>query len=358
VKLAVFSYGLPVAGEKRGGIERAAHTLAQGLAERGHDIVVFSHDGRPEDAAYEVRELPWKSFVNTWLGRRVTMGYLGNVMALLPDYREFDAVISYGDSLFLPLRNKPVLRVMLGSALGEATSAKSIGRFILQSGIYLQELASALIENSVGISENTRRYNPFVRHVIPLGVDGRVFRPTGQTKTAEPSLIFVGTALGRKRGTLLLEIFHKTVRATYPGATLTFVGPQGDCAPGVTYHTGISDESLASLYRRAWVYASPSTYEGFGLPYLEAMASGTAVVATPNPGSVEVLADGKYGLLADDVAFGGAVLDVLGNQQRRQEMEAMGLRRAHELSLDAMLDQYETLLAKLRDAHGRSIASA
>jgi glycosyltransferase involved in cell wall biosynthesis len=358
VKLAIFSYGLPVAGEKRGGIERAAHTLAQGLAERGHHIVVFSHDHKPRDAAYEVRELPWKSFVNTWLGRRVTMGYLGNVMAALPDYRGFEAVISYGDSLLLPLRNKPVLRVMLGSALGEAKSAKSIGRLVLQSGIYLQELASALIENSVGISENTRRDNPFVRSVISLGVDQRVFRQTAEAKTDEPSIIFVGTALGRKRGNLLLEIFQQVVRASHPGASLMFVGPQGDPAPGVTYYTGISDEQLASLYRRAWIYASPSTYEGFGLPYLEAMACGTAVVATPNPGSLEVLQDGKYGLLADDAGFGGVVLDLLANQQRRKQMETMGLRRAHLLSLDAMLDQYETLLEKLCSAHGRSIVSA
>ena len=72
MRLAVFSYGLPVPGEKRGGIERAAHTLAQGLALRGHHVVVFSHDNKPTAAAYDVRELPWKSFVNTWLGRRLT----------------------------------------------------------------------------------------------------------------------------------------------------------------------------------------------------------------------------------------------------------------------------------------------
>ena len=51
MRLAMFSYGLPVPGQKRGGIERAAHVLAQGLAERGHSVVVFSHDPRPGDAA-------------------------------------------------------------------------------------------------------------------------------------------------------------------------------------------------------------------------------------------------------------------------------------------------------------------
>ena len=77
----MFSYGLPVAGQKRGGIERSAHTIADGLARRGHEVVVFTHDPKPAEAAYDVRPLPWKAFVDTWVGRRMTMGYLGNVLA-------------------------------------------------------------------------------------------------------------------------------------------------------------------------------------------------------------------------------------------------------------------------------------
>jgi hypothetical protein len=55
----MLSYRLPVEGQKRGGIERAADTLAQGLVERGHHVVVFSHDQRPAGAGYDVRPLPW-----------------------------------------------------------------------------------------------------------------------------------------------------------------------------------------------------------------------------------------------------------------------------------------------------------
>jgi phosphatidylinositol alpha-mannosyltransferase len=347
VNLAMFSYGLPVSGEKRGGIERAAHTLAQGLAERGHRVVVFSHDSKPQGAAYEVRELPWKSFVQTWLGRRVTMGYLGNVMALLPDYREFDAIVAHGDSLLLPLKGKPVLRVMHGSALGEARHATSVGRYILQYGVYAQELLTALTEPcTVGVSANTQRDNRFIHHVIPHGVDTRIFHPEPLGKTPMPSLVFVGTAGGRKRGSFLLDLFSRVVRAAHPEAHLAFVGPAGPAVPGVSYHTGVSDEDLAALYRRAWVYASPSAYEGFGLPYLEAMACGTCVVASPNPGSREVLEDGRYGVLAEDAAFGEALIATLGDAHRRRDMEAAGLCRANELSLDAMLDRYETLLRK------------
>jgi phosphatidyl-myo-inositol alpha-mannosyltransferase len=358
MRLAMLSYRLPAPGLKRGGIERAAHVLAEGLARRGHEVVVFSHDPRPSGASYEVRELPWKRFVNTWLGQRMTMGYLGNLVALMPDYREFNAIIAHGDSLLLPLSGRPIVRIMHGSARGEARSARSAGRWILQMGVYLQELATALIEDgTVAVSECARRDNRFVRRVIPHGVDRGIFFPSPADKTREPSVLFVGTLEGRKRGRLLVDIFERIVRVSYPDASLAMVGPSGPVMPGVTYHTGVSDIELGGLYRRAWVYASPSTYEGFGLPYLEAMASGTAVLATPNPGSREVLLDGRYGQLAGDETFSGALVALLGDAQARRVFEGQGLQRAQEYSLDAMLDRYEALLMELCAGHARRIAS-
>jgi phosphatidylinositol alpha-mannosyltransferase len=356
LRLAVLSYGLPKRAAKRGGIERAAHTLADGLARRGHEVVVLSHDPRPADASYGVAPLPWRAFVETWFGRRVTMGYLGNLLALVPDYREFDAIIAHGDSLLLPLAGKPVVRVMHGSALGEARSASSIGRRVLQLGVFVQELATALVSRGVvGVSENTRRDNPFVRRVIPHGVDGRFFSVRGD-KSATPSVLFVGTLDGRKRGRFLLDAFHKAVRVAHPGATLDFVGPPGPPLPGVTYHTGITDDDLANLYRRAWVYASPSSYEGFGLPYLEAMACGTPVIASPNPGSREVLDDGRSGVLADDAAFGGELAALLGDAPRRARLADEGLRRARTYSLSRMVSEYEELLYELTEVHAGSAA--
>jgi glycosyltransferase involved in cell wall biosynthesis len=353
----MISYSLPVSGLKRGGIERVAHTLADGLARRDHDVVVISHDPKPAGAAYEVRELPWKTFANTWAGRRMTMGYLGNVLALLPDYRECDAIITHGDSLLAPLTGKPVLRVMHGSALGEARSATSLGRCLLQLGVYGQELLTALLcRGVVAVSHNTTRDNPFVAHVIPHGVDATLFVPCADEKSPEPSVLFVGALDGRKRGRFLLDGFLNVVRSSHPGASLTIVGEAGPAHPGVHYRTGIGDHELASLYRRAWVYASPSTYEGFGLPYLEAMASGTPVVASENPGSLDVLA-GECGLMPADDEFAGAIAALLSDPGRRAELTAAGLRRANELSLTRMLDGYEKVLFDLTGVYVKSMAS-
>jgi glycosyltransferase involved in cell wall biosynthesis len=355
LRLAMCSYGLPVGGFKRGGIERAAHTLANGLARRGHEVVVFTHDPKPADAAYQTSVLPWKAFVDTWLGRRLTMGYLGNILLLLPDYRRFDAVIAHGDSLLAPLIRKPVLRVMHGSALGEARSATSIGRCLLQLGVYAQELATACGQRGVvGVSNSTARENPFVARVIPHGVDDVVFTHWPAGKTVEPSVLFVGTLAGRKRGSFLLRGFLDTIRAQLPTAQVTIVGDRGPEHPGVTYVTGISDQELASLYRRAWVYASPSTYEGFGLPYLEAMACGTPIVASENPGSLEVLDGGRYGVMPRDADFAETIASLLRDHERRAVLAARGLERSAEFSLTRMLDAYEDQLFELTRSYEES----
>jgi glycosyltransferase involved in cell wall biosynthesis len=87
------------------------------------------------------------------------------------------------------------------------------------------------------------------------------------------------------------------------------------------------------------------------------MACGTAVVATRNPGSREVLGD-NWGGLVDDATFARMVVNVLSDDQRRHALELAGLRRAEEFSLGRMIDQYEALLKESRGSHARSIVSA
>jgi phosphatidyl-myo-inositol alpha-mannosyltransferase len=347
-RIAVFSYGLPCVGEKRGGIEQVAHDLANALVDRGHSVTVFTYDPRPRDARYDTAPLPFRNLVMSWAGRRLTMGYAGNLLALAPDYSSFDAIVAHGDSLLLPLARKPLVRVMHGSALEEARSATSFGRKLLQGGVYVQELLTAMLQRgTVGVSENTRASNRFVRRVIPDGIDLSLFRPDPAARSARPSILFVGAMGGRKRGAWLLDRFVQDIRPRCPDAELHMVTAAGPLTDGVVYHTGVDRPTLAHLYQQAWAYASPSSYEGFGLPYVEALACGTPVVATPNPGSREVLAEGRYGRLVSDQAFASTVCSLLENESERAALARDGLRRAAEYDIAASAEAYEQLIEEL-----------
>jgi glycosyltransferase involved in cell wall biosynthesis len=216
---------------------------------------------------------------------------------------------------------------------------------VLQSGVYAQELLTALLQRgTVAVSDNARRFNPFVRRVIPNGVDLDAFRPDAAIKSRHPTILFVGALSGRKRGAWLLDQFDRVIRARFPDAQLHMVTAAGPASSGVTYHCGITSASLVRLYQSSWVYASPSTYEGFGLPYLEALACGTPVVATPNPGSREVLDHGRFGVLAADDRFADEVCRLLSDAQVRQRLACEGVERAAEYDMARTALRYEQLI--------------
>ncbi len=91
----------------------------------------------------------------------------------------------------------------------------------------------------------------------------------------------------------------------------------------------VSDAELPALYRHAQVFCYPSEAEGFGMPPLEAMASGTPVITSNTTALPEVVGDGGLQIDPRDVpALRDAILHLVNNPRQRQAMAASGLQRA------------------------------
>lgn len=139
--------------------------------------------------------------------------------------------------------------------------------------------------------------------VIPLGVDHARFTPsTGQR---ESFLLYPARGWKHKNHARLIEAVA-LVRRSRPELRLVLTGGDldglGDLPSWVDRRGLVSVDELTALYRRAAALVYPSLYEGFGLPPLEAMASGCPVAASDAGSIPEVCGDAAVLFDATDVA--------------------------------------------------------
>jgi glycosyltransferase involved in cell wall biosynthesis len=158
------------------------------------------------------------------------------------------------------------------------------------------------------------------------------------------------------------------VRQRHPDAELTIVG-EGydrdlldelvrdlDAESWVTFAGRLTDDELVDLYRRAWVVASASSHEGWGMTLTEAAACGTPAVATRIAGHLDAVADGTGGLLADDEREFVAHLDrVLRDGAFRAELGRGAVAHAERFTWGATaLGTLSVLAAEAKRARART----
>jgi glycosyltransferase involved in cell wall biosynthesis len=352
MRIVHFHTALPRPGRKPGGVEVAVHELAQAASRAGDEVTVLSLGPAPPDAVYRHRRLFPRA---GWLGERklarwLLLPALLNVVRVGPA----DVVHLHGDDWFLLRRPWPTVRTFYGSALREAQAATSWRRRIAFRLLHpLERLAGWLAGDTAAIDDDGRTLLR-ARRTIGLGVDLDRFHP-GQ-EAARPTVLFVGTWEGRKRGRLVFDAFTRDVLPALPDAELHLVTDEAAAHPSVERHPSPDPDEIAALYRSAWVFAYPSTYEGFGLPYLEAMASGTAVVATPIPAARRLLGDGARGVLADDAELGPALARLLGDPAARARLANAGRSYAVHHSWGVVAARYREVYdaARRRPVGGRA----
>ncbi|MBO0776095.1 MAG: glycosyltransferase family 4 protein [Actinobacteria bacterium] len=177
--------------------------------------------------------------------------------------------------------------------------------------------------------------------VIPLGVDTRLFHPRAAPRVAG-RIVAVASADSPVKGvaTLLRAVAKLTAERE---AQLTVVGRPSPGGPTerlaselalgeqVRFVTGISDGELAQLCASAEVAVVPSLYEGFSLPAVEHMASGTPLVASRTGALPEVTGDAAVLVEpGDPEELAAALRDLLEHPRRREQLGALAWQRVQE----------------------------
>jgi glycosyltransferase involved in cell wall biosynthesis len=217
-------------------------------------------------------------------------------------------------------------------------------------------------------------------HVIPEGVDTRLFRPLGgnawrsalrhrMLECDAPYILYVGKPTKRRNLPNLLRAFaglkqhrglpHKLVLigTSLPGTSfdplIAALGLQQDVVQiGHASHT-----ELVQAYNAADIMVYPSSYEGFGMPVLEAMACGTPVVALNNTAFPEFAGD--VACLLPDAAVStleAGIANLLADPNERGRMALAGPRRAAAYDWRIVTRRYLDLMLSV--VQGRSQAAS
>ena len=197
----------------------------------------------------------------------------------------------------------------------------------------------------VTLSESSKRelvhdlhFKPSMVHVTPPGIDPR-FSPGGE-KSPTPLVVAVGRLVPVKQFEQLVDAII-ALRARHPGLQAIIVGEgyrrdqlehqiHESGAEGYVHLPGrLTDDEIIALYRRAWILASTSAREGWGMTLTEAAACGTPAVATRIAGHSDAIAEGESGLLVDTHAeLIGGMDRVLSDHALRNQLAAGALSHA------------------------------
>lgn len=328
MKIALFHVNLPQPGRRVGGVEMFVDRLGTALSNAGHEVDVISLTAGPPSPVYHHRHL-FKRLPFLYRSR-VCVLFLLPFLLNFVDFGLYDVLHFHGSDWFFCKRNLPTIRTFYGSALWEARTATNVKRKLSLYLLYpMEHLSAWLATVTLAIGPETAKLYRADRTV-------KLFSPSGKfhpgKKTIFPSFLFIGAWGGRKRGRFVAQIFSSEILPVVPDAQLYMASDFVPNYPGITDLKHPSDERLSATLRESWALLSASTYEGFGIPYLEALMSGTVVITTPNSGASHVLEDGKFGCIVSDVLFGSKILEIVSNAALRCQLGASGLDRAAAFS--------------------------
>jgi alpha-1,3-rhamnosyl/mannosyltransferase len=346
---------------QRTGIGRTTRHLLSGLAasDRANEYVVFiSNHHRAEDFPYVTRNTRVVVSGADWMSGP---GELERMAAEAIEHRldlmyflfqlpsEFPVPFAIKIYDIIPLRfpqwHLPPVVDMFRRQL--PASCREAAAIVTPSYATARDLRAVLAVDEGKIS------------VVPEAVDigAHDFAPERPGQTESPYALFVGTLEPRKNVRFLIDLWRRHSEAL-GGLRLVIAGKEGWDAeacklaragtPGVEYAGYVPDEALAMLYAGARCLVYPSSYEGFGLPVMEAMAAGCPVITTPFGSLGEVAGDAAIVIDShQEDRWVEALNRVSSDETLRRALSAAGLNRASEFTVRRHVSETLQVLSRV-----------
>ena len=358
----------PYSWDVPGGVSAHVHDLALALIRLGHTVSVLAPAENEEN-------LP--DFV-TSTGAPTAVRYNGSVARL--SFGPVTAVrvskwIEAGqfDIVHVHEPLAPSLSVLAcWSAFGPivATWHSSMDKSrVLLSLAKLAQTAMEKISARIAVSESAR--NTLIQHVggdavvIPNGVDVSHFKnaqPLDQFHDDIPTLVFLGRVDEPRKGLHVLIEAFPSIRQSIPNARLIIAGPgdasdlldslSADDRANVIPLGMISDEEKPRVLASGDVYVAPNTGgESFGIVLLEAMATGTPVLASNLPAFQKVLKHGHAGALfnnEDAQSLASAAIGLLRDDKHRAALTHAGLTHVAHFDWSIVAEQIVEVYESIR----------
>jgi glycosyltransferase involved in cell wall biosynthesis len=246
---------------------------------------------------------------------------------------------------------------------------KAIGRwysFVEMQGKVASKMPRVVVvsKNSIDDIHTDMKVSLDRMRLVPVGVDHELFSPKPSVQRKPGHMITTASADVALKGlSYLLEALAKlrTEREVHltiigkprEGANADLIRSLGleDC---ITHVSGVTDERIVELYAEAELAVVPSLYEGFSLPAIEAMATGTCLVATTGGALPEVTGVDNDTVLScpagDAEALAAAIRRGLDSKELRDRIGAAGRTRVVERwswrhCAALTVDQYKEVLS-------------
>jgi len=334
-----------------GGSELHANEVATRWAAAGIDVVlrtsaVAGQATLVERAGYRIVRRSGRYNVFATAPAEIAAGRFGPLDGLVEIWN--------GMPFLSPLWNRLPGVVFMHHVHGEMW-AMTLPSPLAEAGNLLESRLAPLLYRRariVTLSESSRREIltlPGIRgdrvNVVPPGIDPR-FSPGGR-RSSRPLVVAVGRLVPVKNFRRLIEILSR-VHERMPDLEAVIVGEGYERSnleallrelhadAYVSLPGRLSSNELVDLYRHAWVVASTSVREGWGMTISEAAACETPAIATRIPGHLDAVDHGITGMLAEgDDDFGAELVALLGDPLLRRRLGLAAAARAAPLTWEA-----------------------